>query len=558
MSVYPKINEINFYNKINEKFKNYKTQKTKKSFDDICFPKKYELQIQQKFINKIMNPESPYKGLLLFHKIGSGKTCTGIKIAENWIKKKKRAIIVVPAFLKSGWYDEFRTKCTAIDPDKNSNSKYISDDDVKKLNELEQNNKKYKTIIKKSDKKIEKDYKIYSYNKFFDLLEKKKINLNNSLLLIDEIHNIISENNASYNLLYNAIKKKPKNFKIVVMSATPMYDKPEELALIMNLLQMPNDMPTGKKFNELFIKNNKINNIKILKEYIKGYISYYGGTPKYTFPKMKIINVKCKMSDFQYDIYKKVIEKGINNPDFFTKARIVSNIVYPNKLFDSEGFKSLTREKIKSNLKIYSSKFYQMLKIIKKSEGPIFIYSSYKNYGGIDAFVRILECYGYKNFKTNGIGKNVFAIWSSEETPSYKLITKNTINKRENSNGQLIKIIIGSPSIKEGVSLFRIRQVHILEPYWNYSRLLQIMGRASRYCSHKDLPKNKRKVDVFIYLATHSSNKKTIDQYLIEMAENKKNITDMFENILKESSIDCSLFKNANMLTQKKEIMCDH
>ena len=556
MSTYPKINDINFYKKINQKFKNYKSQKTKKSFDEICFPKKYELQIQQKFINKIMNPESPYKGLLLFHKIGSGKTCTGIKIAENWIKKKMKAIIVVPAFLKSGWYDEFRTKCTANES--NKNSKYISDEDIKKLEGLEQNKKKYKTIIKKSDKKIEKDYKIYSYNKFFDLLIKKKINLNNSLLLIDEIHNIISENNVSYTLLYNAIKKKPKNFKIVVMSATPMYDKPEELALIMNLLQMPNDMPTGKKFNELFIKNNKINNVKLLKEYIKGYISYYGGTPKYTFPKMKILNVKCKMSDFQYNIYKKVIETGIDKPDFFTKARIVSNIVYPNKLFDSDGFSSLTNNKIKSNLKIYSSKFYQMLKNIKKSEGPVFIYSSYKKYGGIDDFVKILECYGYKNFRTNGMGKNVFAIWSSEESPSYKSIIKTTINKKENTNGELIKIIIGSPSIKEGVSLFRIRQVHILEPYWNYSRLLQIMGRASRYCSHKDIPKNKRKVDVFIYLATHSSNKKTIDQYLIEMAENKKNITDMFENILKENSIDCFLLKNSNMLTQKKEIICDH
>lgn len=382
--------------------------------------------------------------------------------------------------------------------------------------------------------------------------------MNNTLLLIDEVHNIVSEHGASYKLLYDAIKKNPKNFKIVVMSATPMYDKPDELALTMNLLQLPKEMPIGKKFNELFIKNNMVINKKLLKQYIKGYVSYYGGTPLYTFPKMTIKNVECKMSDFQYNIYKNIIENGINRPDFFTKARMASNIVYPNKLFESKGFLSLTDDKIKLDLKKYSSKFYKMLKIIKKSDGPIFVYSTYKNYGGIDVFVKILECFGYKNFKTNGIGKNVFAIWSSDEILSYKIYVKNTFNKKENSDGQLIKIIIGSPSIKEGVSLFRIRQVHILEPYWNYSRLLQIMGRASRYCSHKDLPKNKRKVDIFIYLAIHSSNKKTIDQYLINMAENKKKITDIFENILKESSIDCLLFKNSNMLTQKKEINCDH
>lgn len=556
MTTYPKINDENFYDKIYDKFKKYRTSKTEKSFDEICFPNKYELQIQQKFIGEIMNPNSPYKGFLLFHKIGSGKTCTGIKIVENWKKKNMKVIIVVPAFLKSGWYDEFRTKCTAKNA--NESSEYISDKDVNIVNKLQHQGKEYKMIIKKSNNKIDKDYIIYSYNKFFDLLEKKKINLNNTLLLIDEVHNIVSEHGTSYNLLYDAIKKNPKNFKIVIMSATPMYDKPEELALTMNLLQLPKEIPMGKKFNELFIKNNTVINTKLLKQYIRGYVSYYGGTPLYTFPKMTITNVKCKMSDFQYNIYKNIIESGINNPDFFTKARMSSNIVYPNKLFESKGFISLTDNKIKSDLKKYSSKFYKMLKSIKKSEGPIFVYSTYKNYGGIYAFVKVLECFGYKNFKTNGIGKNVFAIWSSEERLSYKIFVKNTFNKKENSDGQLIKIIIGSPSIKEGVSLFRIRQVHIMEPYWNYSRLLQIMGRASRYCSHKDLPKNKRNVEIYIYLATHSSNKKTIDQYLIDMAENKKKITDMFENILKESSIDCLLFKNANLLTQKNEIKCDH
>ena len=556
MMTYPKINDDNFYNKINDKFKKYKTSKIGKTFEELCFPKNYELQIQQKFINEIINPNSPYKGFLLFHKIGSGKTCTGIKIAENWKKNNMKVIIVVPAFLKSGWYDEFRTKCTA--KNSNSSSEYISNEENEALKKLRHKGNEYKSIIKKSNKKIEKDFTIYSYNKFFNLLEKKKIILNNTLLLIDEVHNIVSEHGASYKLLYDAVNKNPKNFKIVVMSATPMYDKPEELALTMNLLQLPKKIPIGKDFNDLFIKNNKITNVKLLKQYIKGYVSYYGGTPLYTFPKITITNIECKMSDFQYNIYKDVINTGINKPDFFTRARMVSNIVYPNKLYESSGFKSFTDEKIKSNLKKYSSKFYRMLKIIKISEGPIFIYSSYKNYGGIDAFVKVLECFGYKNFKTNGIGKNVFAIWSGDESASYKLTVKNTINKKENTDGQLIKIIIGSPSIKEGVSLFRIRQVHILEPYWNYSRLLQIMGRASRYCSHKDVPKNKRKVDVYIYLATHSANKRTIDQYLINMAENKKKITDLFENILKESAVDCTLFKNANMLTQKKEIICDH
>ena len=54
---------------------------------EICFPKKYTLQLPQKFVAEFINPKTPYKGLLLFHKIGAGKTCGAINIAEKWKNK---------------------------------------------------------------------------------------------------------------------------------------------------------------------------------------------------------------------------------------------------------------------------------------------------------------------------------------------------------------------------------------------------------------------------------------------------------------------------------------
>ena len=55
------------------------------------------------------------------------------------------------------------------------------------------------------------------------------------------------------------------------------------------------------------------------------------------------------------------------------------------------------------------------------------------------------------------------------------------------------------PAIKEGVSLLRVKYVHIIEPYWNLSRLEQVIGRAVRFCSHKDVEEDKRIVKVYIY-----------------------------------------------------------
>ena len=101
--------------------------------------------------------------------------------------------------------------------------------------------------------------------------------------------------------------------------------------------------------------------------------------------------------------------------------------------------------------------------------------------------------------------------------------------------------MLGSLSIKEGVSLLRVEQVHILEPYWNISRLKQIIGRAIRYCSHKDLPKRRRFVEVFLYLSTYPKEK-TIDEYIWNLAKKKNKLITSFEDALKEKAIDWRYF----------------
>ena len=52
-----------------------------------------------------MNTDTPYKGLLLFHQIGAGKTCAAISIAENF-KRTKNVLVVTPASLMANFYLE--------------------------------------------------------------------------------------------------------------------------------------------------------------------------------------------------------------------------------------------------------------------------------------------------------------------------------------------------------------------------------------------------------------------------------------------------------------------
>ena len=172
--------------------------------EDYCMPKKFTLQQQQQFLSELLSSSlSPFnnsdtRGILIYHQIGSGKTCTAITIAEQF-KKKKNIIIVLPASLKGNFIGELISECTG--------NQYISQNDRKLLIKLKLGDKKYDYIIEKANKKINKYYTIYSYHKFIDLINLNKIKLNNTLLIIDEIQNMISLNGMFYKSLLNIITK---------------------------------------------------------------------------------------------------------------------------------------------------------------------------------------------------------------------------------------------------------------------------------------------------------------------------------------------------------------
>lgn len=578
---YPIIKDDNFYKKINKKFEKYKIPKKKKSFKQICYPKSYELQIPQIFLSKYINPKTPYKGVLVYHRIGAGKTCAAVNIAEQW-KEYKKIVVVVPAALIGNFKNELRSPC--------AKNNYISDSDRKKLKNLHPRSKEYADIIRKSDAKIEKYYKIYSYHKFVDLSNQGEISLRNTLLIIDEVQNMVSISGNFYKTLYETIHSAPPSLRIVLLSATPMFDKPIEIALTMNLLRLPYELPIGTDFEKMFIKTTKTKsgkykykakNLDIFKERIKGYVSFFRGAPPYAFPEGMIRYVKCEMSPFQYKSYltvlaaeerdnkklKKIKDTGrifkdgdiIKIPNnFFIGSRVISNIAFPNKKINESGLKSLEGKFInEKNLYKYSPKFYRILKKISKCSGTVFVYSNFKEYGGIRTFVKILEEYGWKDYIKFGTGKKRFAIWSGDSSKENKEEIKAIFNNKNNYDGSKLKLMLGSPSIKEGVSLLRVQQVHILEPYWNQSRLDQIIGRAIRYCSHKDMPEEKRKVRVYIYISYHPKEEESIDQYIHKLANTKKKLISQFELALKESAIDCNLFKHGNVYSEDDDIQCE-
>lgn len=565
---YPSVTSDDFHQQVNKIFKNYKSPKKKQSFKQMCYPQSYELQLPQQFLSKYINPNTPYKGILVFHQIGSGKTCTSIRIAEAW-KEYRKLIVVVPASLIGNYRNELRSQCAG--------QNYLTSKERELLKQYHPMSQKYTDIINKSDARIDEYYTIYSYNKFIKLAENDELNLKNSVLIIDEIQNMISDVGKYYEILLSVINNAPKELRVILLSATPIFDKPYEIALTMNLLRLPKPFPTGKEFERTFITTQKTRsgdmiykakNLDMFKDMVNGYVSYFRGADPASFPELKLYYSKCVMSDFQYrayatvmgkegldkkfDEYKKsirLVRSGdiVNLPNnFFIGTRIVSNIAFPNNDTDERGMASLSKRKILEELETYSTKFNKIMTKINRCHGKVFVYSAFRGYGGLESFIKILKAFGYKNCETHGEGKKRFGIFSGEENSDMKERVKAIYNRPENIYGDKLKILLLSPAAKEGLSLYNVKQVHILEPYWNSSRIAQILGRAVRYCSHKALPLEERIVKAYIYIAVYPNEKETVDEYIAKLAHRKSRLTQEFEDALKETAVDCELFKNIN------------
>ena len=118
----------------------------------------------------------------------------------------------------------------------------------------------------------------------------------------------------------------------------------------------------------------------------------------------------------------------------------------------------------------------------------------------------------------------------------------------ENKTGKFIKIILATLAGAEGLDLRNIRQIHILEPYWNQMKIRQIIGRGVRRDSHLLLPPKDRNIEIYRYFSVFSSkdslvskDKITTDEYIEDISLKKQKLIDKILHLFKETAIDCTL-----------------
>jgi hypothetical protein len=235
------------------------------------------------------------------------------------------------------------------------------------------------------------------------------------------------------------------------------------------------------------------------------------------------------------------------------------------------------------NIGRYSAKIKNICDRVITSEGIILAYSQYID-GGVVPIALALEELGFTRYSVAGANSSLFR---SKPVPSidaitmlpqrqhqaqfpnqpfrparYSVITGDptispdnlfelkALTSEDNTHGENVKVVIISVAGSEGLDFKNIRQVHILEPWYNMNLLEQIIGRAIRNCSHKRLPFSQRNVELYLY-GTRLTNPEieAIDLYLYRLSEFKALKIGEVSRVLRTSAVDCLLNVQHNTQT---------
>ena len=276
-----------------------------------------ELNPTQKFISKFFCPESPYKGILLWHSVGTGKTCTAVATASASFETAGYSILYVTrTTLKSGmWKNIFDQICHTrlryelengliLHKDQNRRKRQISNMWLEPMSY-----KQFSNLLlgKNTTYNILKER-----NGTTDILKK-------TLIIIDEAHKLyggdlkaIERPNTDImeRLIMNSYKKSGNDScKIMLMTATPFTNSPLELFSLVNMFytDAADKITTDKtEFKKQYMNADNILSdagVRNLANKLSGYISYLNREKDATqFAQPIMINVPVLMSHIKQDM----------------------------------------------------------------------------------------------------------------------------------------------------------------------------------------------------------------------------------------------------------------
>lgn len=365
--------------------------------------KPFRLNEHQSLLSNFINPNTPYRGVLVFHGTGSGKTCAAVAVAEKFKpmveKYGTKIYVLVPGSLTKFNFLKEIIQCTGETYLK------IFEDKTIVISEEDKNK-----IRKQAINAINQYYRIMTYRSFYKKVLGEKIrdkvvtqknvikstarktetgeyeretsidrihNLDNTILIMDEAHTSTAKEYG------NAIRKiidASKQLKILLLTATPMKNLADDIVELLNYIRPQNSQIVRDKIFTSARGNTmefRPGGKEYLRKMCRGYISYLRGADPLTYaeridvgeipPGLDFTKVtRSFMRDFQLKAYTKIRETTTDSLD--RRSEAVANFVLPGIVKgknELEGFSGIDgiahiRQQVKSmgdvlNKKIASS-----------------------------------------------------------------------------------------------------------------------------------------------------------------------------------------------------------
>lgn len=467
-----------------------------------CDPNlEFELSPVQRFVARYLGPNTPYNSALLYHGVGVGKTCAAVNVAEAYLEMypRKQVIIVAPPNIQPGFerniFDEARLRIGQGDMPNSFNG--CTGDTYLRLTQTEYV-RDPKLVMTRVTRLRRRRYQLLGYTQFYNEINsllKKRVPVgiaadqrqmkelavlrqyfSHRLIIIDEAHNLrdiveseqenvdapggaveLTEAQAGKKLtpMLQKVLDAAEGLKLLLLTATPMYNSWQEILFLMNLL-LRNDKKALLSLDDIFQADGtfKPDGEAMLGRLASCYVSFMRGENPISFPirlapqgapvlaawphqdpkgqavseddRVRLQNlpfVPCSFTGEAVGLYNEFTEEvvaetglGLASVDILIQA---GNFLFPARSEEvrdrigETGFNGCFTEETRGMLKVvraraevpptwlrqdqianYSPKAAFLLNRIQTAKGPSFVYSRFVKSGAL-MIALVLEANGY-------------------------------------------------------------------------------------------------------------------------------------------------------------------
>jgi hypothetical protein len=508
------------------------------------------------------------RGLLIYHKVGYGKTLTMLACADAHKRlspsesETHEIIIITPKKLKSN-VDKELAKYRKLFPDST-----LSVEDFT-----------FETLSSSLERKLKETLIKLNRLDTFDGL----------LLIVDEAHllfRMISNGSKAAIYFYDKIMQSPK-VRLLFLTGTPVTNEVFQLAPCFNMLgEAPPIFPENKElFERYFIGEGDLINESMFMNRISGLVSFAGYQSKERDPKfpteLPTENVRVTMTHRQTQAYSVLRDieraesskksakstgsyvkfgKNSGSSSYKSGSRQMSNYCPPQEIINKLGMldrtvKRAEKEDFSPEMlvpltadELSSPKFLAIVRIARENSGLGCVYSEFVGLGGIAPLAEFLRKTGWVEWTpmsdaadaSVGAGKRCFTIIYAD-TDSAAMLAE--INKRDTR----VNLILLTKTAGQGLDIKRLRWAIELSTLFTPSEEEQLKGRGLRYESHIDLPLDQQNFKLIRLIAVPDASfryeEASSDEQVLEGCLRKMKLANKISKLMARAAIECSIVR---------------